>query len=914
MNSEPGKQTLYLVDGSGYIFRGYYAIRPMNAPDGTPVNAVFGFAAMILALLRDHGPSNLVVAFDSKEKGLRRQIYPPYKANRPPPPEDLVPQFPLFRDVVEAFGIAQVEAGGWEADDVLAAGAVRGLEAGFDVVIVTADKDLMQLIRPGVRLFDPMKSEYMDEPAVEKKFGVRPDKVIDVQSLAGDSTDNVPGVPGIGVKTAAQLIHEFGDLEGVLAAALAVDEKGKPVIRQNKRRERLVEHADQARISRKLVTLYDDVPFPLTDADWSWNGPELQATMALFDRLGFRRLRNHPVINDLRRERSQEAQADSQLDRSKYRLITDAKELLQVCDQIRNAGSFAWDTETTGLDHETAELVGISLAWGPGEAVYIPLGHRDSEGEVLDGQLKVAQVRALVGRLLNDPRLDRFAQNWKFDARILAKYGFNLLPATGDPMIAAYLLDPVRGSYKLDDLAQRHLHHHMIAYKDVAEGLHHFGYVSLEKARAYAAEDADATLRLALKLRADLKEAKLLALYEEMELPLTPVLARMEDQGILLDPQVLSDLSEELAERIAQAEEDCHRLAGESFNLGSPKQLAVILFEKMGLPGSKKTKTGFSTDVTVLEKLKDDGHEIAERLLAWRHDSKLLSTYTEVLPKLRWADGRIHTSFRQTRTATGRLASNEPNLQNIPIRTEDGRRIRRAFVAEPGYRLISADYSQVELRLLAHLSQDPILVESFQAGEDIHRRTASEVFDVPPLMVSPEQRRAAKAINFGIVYGMGQMRLARELGISRAQAKDYLERFKSRYAGITTWQQELLKEAHEQGYVTTMLGRRRPIPELRSPSARDVAQGERIATNTPVQGSAADLLKLAMIKLDGLLRSDHPSTRFLLTVHDELVLEVPEDQVAVVSEATRRCMETAYPVSVPLLVDLGSGADWGDAH
>ncbi len=914
MQTKADNKTLYLVDGSGYIFRGYYAIRPMNAPDGTPVNAVFGFTSMLLSLLRDHQPEHLVVAFDSKERGLRRDLYPQYKANRPPPPEDLLPQFPIFREVVNAFGIAQLDAGGWEADDLLAAGAVKGLEAGYDVVIITADKDLMQLIRPGVRLFDPMKSNWMGEPEVKDKFGVSPDRVVDVQSLAGDSVDNVPGVPGIGVKTAAELINTYGDLEAVLAAAVATDEKGKPLIRQNKRRERLVEHADDARVSRKLVQLYEEAPFPLGDDDWRWDGLELKETMALFDRFGFRRLRKHPVVETMRRKESQQAQAESHLDRSKYRLITEAKELLQVCDAIRTAGAFAWDTETTGLDHQEAELVGISLAWGRGEAVYIPVGHRDQSGALVSGQLPIPQVRALLSRLLSDDRLQRFAQNWKFDARVLGRYGFQVAGPTGDPMVAAYLLDPVRGSYKLDDLAQRLLQHHMIAYADIAEGLHHFGYVPLEKAVTYAAEDADATLRLAIRLRAELESEGMLALYDELELPLAPVLARMEDRGILLDGHVLARLSEELSQRIADSEVKCHTLAGEEFNLGSPKQLGVILFDKMGLPPSKKTKTGYSTDVTVLEKLSLQGHEIAQSLLAWRHDSKLRSTYTDVLPTLAWDDGRIHTNFRQTRTATGRLASNEPNLQNIPIRTEDGRRIREAFVAAPGHRLISADYSQVELRLLAHLSEDPILLESFQAGEDIHRRTASEIFDVPPLMVSADQRRAAKAINFGIVYGMGQLRLARELSIPRAEAKEYLERFRGRYEGITAWQDAVLKAAHENGYVTTMLGRRRPIPELRSPSARDVAQGERIATNTPVQGSAADLLKLAMIRIDAELMKHFPEARLLLTVHDELVLEVPEDQVQAVSELTRSSMEKVYPVAVPLLVDLGVGAHWGEAH
>jgi DNA polymerase-1 len=909
------KPTLILVDGSGYIFRGYYGIRPMHAPDGTPVNAVFGFASMMMALLRDHQPEHITVAFDRPGKGWRHDIYPEYKANRPPAPEDLVPQFSLIREVVDAFAISRMEEDGWEADDLIAAAATDALAQGFEVVMVSGDKDMMQLIRPGVRMFDPMKKIWVDEAVVADKFGCVPGKVIEVQAMAGDSTDNIPGIPGIGVKTAALLLAEYGDMEAVLAAAHAVDEKGKPLIRQNKRRERLQEHADLARISLQLVTLRDDAPFELTPAQWRWSRLDAPAVHALFDRLGFRRLQHHPVLTSAQRQAVQtEAAQSSALDRSKYRCITDSQALLQVCDAIRTAGAFAWDTETTGLDPATADLVGISLAWGPGEAVYVPVGHVDEAGALRPGQISFVAVKSLLGRLLNDERLARFAQNWTFDARVLMTHGWEILPPTGDPMLAAYLLDSVDRNYGLDALARKHLDHVMIPFADALGDLEHFGCVDLEAATRYAAEDADATLRLAIGLGEALEAADLNRVYRTMELPLCRVLVRMEALGISLDAKHLIELSVELTARIAALEVEAHALAEEPFNLGSPKQVAEVLFERMGLPAGKKTKSGYSTDASVLQKLADDGHELPAVLLRWRHDAKLRNTYAEVLPKLIASDGRIHTRYLQVRTATGRLASTDPNLQNIPIRTADGRRVREAFVAAPGHRLISADYSQVELRVLAHMSEDPILVEAFLAGDDIHRRTAAEIFDVPPLLVSPEQRRQAKAINFGIVYGMGAFRLATELGISRAEANTYLDRFHARYAGVRTFHESCVQAAHSDGYATTIFGRRRPIPELRASSKRDVAQGERVAINTPVQGSAADILKLAMVQLDAALTEQFPASRLLLTVHDELVLEAPEAEASAVATLTKKVMEGAARLRVPLVVDVGTGVHWGQAH
>ena len=886
----------------------------MTSADGTPVNAVFGYSSMILSLLADFKPEQIVVAFDTKGPGFRHDIYPDYKANRPPAPEDLVPQFALIREATDAFGLHRVEAAGWEADDLIATAATKALENGQEVVVISADKDLMQLIRPGVRMLDPMKQRWIDDEYVREKFGCRPDQVVEIQALAGDSSDNVPGVHGIGVKTAALLLEEYGTLEGILAAANELDDKGKPLIKQTKRRERLQEHADMARVSLELVTLRDDGPLEYDNDKFHWAGLDPARVSPFFDKLGFRRLQRHRLLNTARESRAAEAIAEGGLDRSGYRLIRDAKELLSVCDSIRQAGAFAWDTETTGLNPATDHMVGLSLAWGPGEAVYVPFDHVDEHGERRPDQLQWRMVRSLVGRLLTDERLKQYAQNWKFDARMMSAAGLQAKAPDGDPMIAGYLIDPIARNLKLDDLARQRLGHDMLPYNSVAADVPHFGYVDLDKACTYAAEDADATLRLALQMEPELRAGGFARLYEQVELPLSRVLSRMEDVGIGLNLDVLTELSAELAERLERAQAKAHELAGEAFNLGSPKQVGEILFTKLELPVLKKTKSGPSTDASVLEKLADQGHELPKVLLEWRHDAKLRSTYAEVLPKAIGPDGRLHTRYLQTRTATGRLASADPNLQNIPIRTAEGRRVRQAFSAQPGHVLISADYSQVELRVLAHMSGDKILIDAFSQGEDIHRRTASELFGVPPLLVSPEQRRDAKAINFGIVYGMGAFRLASELGIPRPQAQEYLQTFHERYAGVRRFHENCIKQAHAEGCAVTLYGRRRPIPEMRSSSQRDVAQGERIAINTPVQGSAADILKMAMVSLQDRLDRDHPNVRLLLTVHDELVLEAPEAELGATLTAVREAMEGAVQLRVPLVVDVGHGAHWGQAH
>ncbi len=886
----------------------------MTSADGTPVNAVFGYSSMILSLLADFKPEQIVVAFDTKGPGFRHDIYPDYKANRPPAPEDLVPQFALIREATDAFGLHRVEAAGWEADDLIATAATKALENGQEVVVISADKDLMQLIRPGVRMLDPMKQRWIDDEYVREKFGCRPDQVVEIQALAGDSSDNVPGVHGIGVKTAALLLEEYGTLEGILAAANEVDDKGKPLIKQTKRRERLQEHADLARVSLELVTLRDDGPLEYDNDKFHWAGLDPARVSPFFDKLGFRRLQRHRLLNTARESRAAEAIAEGGLDRSGYRLIRDAKELLSVCDSIRQAGAFAWDTETTGLNPATDHMVGLSLAWGPGEAVYVPFDHVDEHGERRLDQLQWRMVRSLVGRLLTDERLKQYAQNWKFDARMMSAAGLQAKAPDGDPMIAGYLIDPVARNLKLDDLARQRLGHDMLPYNSVAADVPHFGYVDLDKACTYAAEDADATLRLALQMEPELRAGGFARLYEQVELPLSRVLSRMEDVGIGLNLDVLTELSAELAERLERAQAKAQELAGEAFNLGSPKQVGEILFTKLELPVLKKTKSGPSTDASVLEKLADQGHELPKVLLEWRHDAKLRSTYAEVLPKAIGPDGRLHTRYLQTRTATGRLASADPNLQNIPIRTAEGRRVRQAFSAQPGHVLISADYSQVELRVLAHMSGDKILIDAFSQGEDIHRRTASELFGVPPLLVTPDQRRDAKAINFGIVYGMGAFRLASELGIPRPQAQEYLQTFHERYAGVRRFHENCIKQAHAEGCAVTLYGRRRPIPEMRSSSKRDVAQGERIAINTPVQGSAADILKMAMVSLQDRLDRDHPNVRLLLTVHDELVLEAPEAELGATLTAVREAMEGAVQLRVPLVVDVGHGAHWGQAH
>ena len=901
------EETLYLVDGSGFIFRAYFGLRtPMSAADGTPTNAVFGFMRLLMNLLRDHDPAHVAVVFDPKGGSFRNQLFEAYKANRQEPPDDLKPQFALCREATVALGVPALEVSGFEADDVIGTLAKRWTADGRPCVIVTADKDMMQLVGDGISLHDG-KDRAIGRAEVIERFGVPPERVIDLLGLAGDSSDNIPGVPGIGEKTAALLLQEHGTLESLLAAAATV--KGK-------RGQALVEHAEMARLSARLATIVCDAPLELDPATLARVPPAPDPLRVFLKRMKF---------NQFMKELGLDAPSARQLDRSTYRTITTAEALAEVVSAVRRAGRLAFDLETTGLDTLTARIVGFALAWAPGEAVYIPVAH-DYPG--MPTQLAKAQVIEALRPLLEDPALPKLGQNVKYECQVLARdVGIEYAGIAGDSMLASYLLDSGRRAFKLDELSLEYLGHRMLGFQEVAGGAGggggdeksgrndgRFARVDVETATQYAAEDADVALRLCDILHPRIVEAGMDSLYRDIELPLAEVLARMELWGIKLDPRMLLDQSRRFAERIGVLESQIHALAGGPFNIGSPKQLGEVLFERLNLPTGKKTKTGYSTDQAVLEGLAAV-HEMPRLLLQYRHFTKLKSTYLDTLPTLiHPLSGRLHTSFRQAVAATGRLSSTEPNLQNIPIRSDEGREIRRAFIAEPGWKLLSADYSQIELRILAHVSGDSGLRAAFAEGADVHARTAAQVFGVAQAAVTPEQRRQAKAINFGLMYGMGAFRLATDLGIPQSAAKHIIQRYFEQYPGVRRYFEETVAGARATRKVTTLYHRARTLPDIVSPNGTMRLAAERVAINTPIQGTAADLLKIAMVNLDRALRREGLRSRILLTVHDELVLECPETELTTVMPLVKTIMEAAAQFDVPLVVEMGTGDNWAEIH
>ncbi|MEM8800721.1 MAG: DNA polymerase I, partial [Pseudomonadota bacterium] len=922
---------LYLVDGSAYIFRAYHKLPPLTRKDGTPVNAVFGFTTMLFKLLQDVGegdkPSHFAVILDAAKESFRNDIYADYKANRPPPPDDLVPQFPLIREAVKGFSVPCIEMLGFEADDIIATYARRAAADGFKVTIVSSDKDLMQLIDDQVSMFDTMKNVRLGHDAVLEKFGVEPERVVDVQALAGDSVDNVPGVPGIGIKTAAQLINEYGDLDTLL------DRAGE--IKKNKRRENLIEFADQARLSRDLVRLKQDVDLELGLDDLTVRPQEPAPLLAFLDDQGFHSLKAK-MLADQPEARAHEAGSpesngdNAPIDRSAYECVTTWEAFDDWIARARDRFELTIDTETTSLDPMEAELVGIALALGPGEACYIPLAHTGSDGDglALDGaapeQLPRDEVLDRLKPLLNDPAVLKIGQNLKYDMAVLANYDVKLTPIA-DTMLISYALDAGRGGHGMDDLAERHLAHKTIAFKDIAgtgKKQLTFDKIPLEDAVPYAAEDADVTARLYRLLKPRLAQEHVTRVYERLERPLAPVLVDMERAGIKVDRQVLSRLSGEFAQRMGALEADIHELAGEPFNIGSPKQMSEILFEKLDLePKPKKTKTGaYATGAEILEKLAETGHELPRRILEWRQLAKLKSTYADALQnQINPQTGRVHTSYHMASTSTGRLSSNDPNLQNIPIRTEEGRRIRQAFVPEPGHVLIAADYSQIELRLLAHIADMESLKTAFAEGQDIHAMTASEVFDVPIEGMDPIVRRRAKAINFGIIYGISAFGLARQLDISRGDAKRYIDTYFERFPGIRTYMDEQIALCRKQGYVETLFGRRAHFQNINSKDQARRGFSERAAINAPIQGSAADIIRRAMIRMPGALAEAGLSdVKMLLQVHDELVFEAPEDRVdaaiPIIRDVMADAAAPAVTIDVPLVIDCGTGQHWDEAH
>jgi len=978
---------LFLVDGSGYIFRAYHALPPLTRKsDGLPVGAVSGFCNMLWKLLQnardtDVGvtPTHFAVIFDHSSKTFRNDLYPEYKANRSAPPEDLVPQFGLIRQATRAFDLPCIEMAGFEADDLIATYARLAREAGGDATIISSDKDLMQLVGPAVSMYDPMKDREIKVPEVIEKWGVGPDKMIDLQALTGDSVDNVPGVPGIGPKTAAQLLEEYGDLDTLLARASE--------IKQNKRRENLIEHAEMARISRELVRLRDDVPVEDGLDALALNPPDGPKLIGFLKAMEFSSLTRRvaeatgadaaeiepahievetaetahgpdldPVAASsggeaatspvsplegevagrpeggmtpaaLADQRAQAAMTD-RIDRAAYVTITDLATLEAWIEEAREVGLVAFDTETTSLDPMQAELCGFSIATAPGRAAYVPLAHKSGADDLLggglvEGQIPATDALAALKQLLEDPAVLKIAQNLKYDLLVMRRLGIEVAPFD-DTMLISYVTDAGTGGQGMDALSERWLGHTPIPFKDVCgsgKSAITFDMVELEKATAYAAEDADVTLRLWRVLKPRLVAKGLASVYERLERPLVPVLARMEQNGISVDRQILSRISGELAQKAAALEDEIFELAGERFTIGSPKQLGDILFGRMGLPGGSKTKTGqWSTTARELEDLAAEGHELPRKIVDWRQLTKLKSTYTDALPGyINQETGRVHTSYSLASTTTGRLSSSEPNLQNIPVRTAEGRRIRTAFIAEPGNLLISADYSQIELRVLAHVADIPQLKKAFEDGIDIHAMTASEMFGVPVENMPGEVRRRAKAINFGIIYGISAFGLANQLSIPREEAGSYIKAYFERFPGIKDYMDATKAAARENGYVETVFGRRVHYPEIRSSNPSVRAFNERAAINAPIQGSAADIIRRAMIRMEGALQAAGLNqTRMLLQVHDELIFEAPEDEaeraIPVIRDVMENAAMPALSMAVPLAVDARAAKNWDDAH
>ncbi len=987
---------VYLVDGSGYIFRAFHALPPLTRPsDGLPVGAVHGFCAMLWKLMADakagRGPTHIAVIFDAARLTYRNEIYKDYKAHRPPAPEELIPQFQLIRDAVKAFNIACIEQDGYEADDLIATYARDAIALGGDVTIVSSDKDLMQLVKPGVMMLDTMKGKSIGRDEVIEKFGVEPDKVVDVQSLAGDSVDNVPGVPGIGIKTAAELIKEYGNLDSLLARA------GE--IKQPKRRERLIEFAEQARISRELVRLKEDVPVTIDIARLGLQEPLAEPLLGFMREMEFNTLTKRiaeslgvPVPAPLERSVgsslpkppvarnamsgqgsathaasglfgiglgdnastvppsaegspatvvafARSSAREPKIDPTKYETVRDLPRLEAWIAEALDVGRVGFDTETTSLDAMRADLVGFSIAIAPGRACYVPVGHTAGSGDLFGGggllpdQIPLRQALDAVKPLLEDTATLKIGQNLKYDALVLSRYGIRIAPLD-DTMLMSYALDAGRGSHGMDALSERHLTHVCITFDEVmqhAPGAKKadktFAGVPIDKATEYGAEDADVALRLWMALRPRLVAERMATVYETLERPLLPVIVDMEAAGIKVDRAILARLSSSFAQSIARLEDEVQGLAGHKFNLGSPKQLGELLFDTLKLPGGKRTKNGqwetranLLDDLAANEELPDDARRLINTMLEWRQLSKLKSTYTDSLPgHINPVTGRIHTSYALAATTTGRLASTDPNLQNIPVRTKEGREIRTAFIADAGAKLISADYSQIELRVLAHIADIPQLKQAFADSLDIHAMTASEMFGVPVKDMPSEVRRRAKAINFGIIYGISAFGLAAQLAISKQEAAEYISTYFKRFPGIRNYMDRTRKFAHEHGYVETVFGRRIHYPDIntKNPSMRGFL--ERASINAPIQGTAADIIRRAMVRMpEALAAANLTATTMLLQVHDELIFEAKnaeaERAMAVVRSVMEKAPEPAVKFSVPIHVDAKAADNWEAAH
>ncbi len=890
--SEP---EVYLIDGSAYIYRAYHAIRPLANSSGLPTHAVYGFTTILRRILRERRPQWLAVAFDTRGPVFRHRIYPEYKANRPPMPEDLQPQIPYIWRIVSAYNILRLEHDDQEADDLIASATRILTGQGCRVVVVSGDKDLLQLVSDRVLLWDPMNDRTMDTAAVVKKYGIAPDHLLDYFALTGDTSDNIPGVPGIGPKTAQKLISAHGSLEGVYAAVDGM--------KKSRMRERLLDHRQDAFLSRDLVRLSTECEVPADLAAYRYRQPDPGPLRELFTELEFFTLLKEDV-------------PAARVDHSAFVLVRDSAQLDGLATELRRGQLLVVDTETTALDPLKADLVGVSLCIDAARAWYLPCGHRDADGNLVEGQLDLADIVALLRPLLEDQDLPKLGHNLKYDWSVLSRPengGIRMAGPLYDTMIGAWLLDPGRRSYRLDDLCEE-IDLRMTTYTEVTASDKRpdaFAWVDPEQAKDYSCEDVYGAFRLFEEQRPRLEKWGLWKLFTELEGPLIPVLAEMERAGICVDGDLLQELSREFSRKLDILEQEIYQVAGHEFNINSTRQLGTVLFEELKLPRGRKTKTGYSTDVKVLEKLRHQ-HELPALVLEYRNLAKLKSTYVDSLARLRDpASGRVHTSFNQCGTATGRLSSSNPNLQNIPVRTEEGRRIRSAFIAAPGFRLLSGDYSQIDLRVLAHYSRDPALLEAFHQGQDIHSRTAAEIFMVAPELITPEMRRVAKTINFGIIYGMSSFGLASQLDVSRKEAQTFIDRYFSHYQGIRTFMEEIVKQARRDGYVTTLLGRRRLLPEINSRNRVRREFAERTAINTPIQGTAADIIKLAMLAVDRELAAQGLGARMILQIHDELVLEVPVREVGKTTDLLRNCMEGVMELAVPLRVNIRESQNLG---
>ncbi len=886
-----GQAPVYLIDGNAYLYRAYHAIAPLTTSHGLPTHAVYGFTSILLRVLREKKPSHCAVAFDVRGPVFRHQLYPAYKANRPPMPDDLAVQVPYVKEVVRAYRIPVLEQEGMEADDLIAAAAHRLVEAGHRVVIVSGDKDLLQLVSDRIQVWEPMKDVLYDGEAVAARYQVPPDRLLDLFALLGDSSDNVPGVAGIGPKTGEKLVNQFGSLEGIY------DSLGE--MRPSKLKTNLEEQRQAAFLSRDLIRLRTDIEVPAALAQYELGAPDQEALRELYTRLEFSSLLKKEVKAPL-------VAGDT------FQRVASVAELRQVAGELAAAGRLVLDTETTSTEPLSAALVGLSLCSSAERAWYVPIGHRDQSGALLPGQLRRQEVLDILRPLLEDQKIPKLGHNLKFDYGVLRCQGEDAVRLAGpllDTMVASYLLAPERRSHKLDDLCQELLGERLTSFTEVTGGDKRpdaFAYVGLEEATKYSCEDVYGACRLWDEFRPQLEGEGLAGLYDSMEGPLIAVLADMELAGVTVDPELLAGLSSEFAIKLETLEKNIYQLAGEEFNINSPRQLGAILFEKLKLPHGKKTKTGYSTDSSVLEKL--GFHELPRAVSEHRNLTKLKSTYIDKLASLVHPETRrVHTSFNQTVTATGRLSSSNPNLQNIPIRTEEGQRIRAAFVPAPGHLFVAGDYSQIDLRVLAHYSGDAALIESFRSGEDIHRRTAAEIFFVSPLLVTAEMRRVAKTINFGIVYGMSSFGLASQLNLSRKEAQTFIDRYFARCPGVKEFMEKVVEEARGQGFVTTLCHRRRSLPDINSPNRGRREFAERAAINTPIQGTAADIIKLAMLRVEEGLRKAGLGARMLLQIHDELVLEAPSAEAEETSRLVQEIMESVFPLEVPLAVNMAVG-------